>query len=92
MKLPPAVACDSPVHSWRKFSHVRGVTSAFSSISMVPMLPPPTLMSKKTVGGRARVRGEAGARQGVTVGLGTWDRGLTASGGRVARGLSLGGV
>ena len=53
MKLPPAVACDSPVHSWRKFSHVRGVTSAFSSISMVPMLPPPTLMSKKTTGGHA---------------------------------------
>ena len=46
---PLAVLPDSPVHSWRKFSAVRGATLPNSAITTRPAGSPPTVTSKKTL-------------------------------------------
>ena len=48
--LPDRPTPFSPVHKQRKFSAVKGMISARSSISMRPLEDPPILMSKNTTG------------------------------------------
>ena len=48
--LPDLPIPFSPVHKHRKFSAVRGVTSAYNVISILPLGDPPIVMSKNTIG------------------------------------------